>query len=273
MSTTTTQFYNGQTLTSSALPIQVMNEAMQSIIAISLGILAGYKIPATLVQGSNEATVASTTGLAAGFVIQDTTGNIPSGTTILGISGPTIIVMSNLATGSGQETVIISDFIRLNTMVRNSWQTQGAPAWGIADDIVSFQCTEEDNDYNKVRDALNVLNDGVSLIRQFEYTRVWRVALVVRGPNSLDNVRLIKSAIQLDFIHDILALLNLYLMPNLPNGIRVPELKDNQWWERVDIAFTFYEQVNESIVIPSVASVEISTSDKNGVQSDIVVTA
>jgi hypothetical protein len=273
MGTTSTLFQNGQTLTSSALTLRLINFIFQETIAVLLGILVEYEIQATLVQGSNEATVISTTGLAAGFVIQDQTGNIPSGTTILGISGPTTIIMSNLATADAQETVIISDLVRLNTMVRNSWQTQGAPAWGVTDDIVSFQCTEEDNEYNKVRDALNVANDDVSLLRTMEYTRVWRVALVVRGPNSLDNVRLIKSSIQLDFIHAILAEFNLYLMPSVGNGVRVPELQDGQWWERVDISFQFYEQVNETIVIPSVASVPITTSNQNGVQSDIVVTA
>ena len=160
-----------------------------------------------------------------------------------------------------------------NYGVRTAWQTQGAPAWTITDDIVFIECTEDDGEYNKIRDSLLTTNDNVSVTKNFEYTRIWRVMFVARGPNSFDNVRLIKSSLLLDFINDTLAASNLYLVTALGNGIRVPELVEGQWWERVDLAIQFYEQVNESIVIPSVASVEISTSDKNGVQSDIVVTA
>lgn len=159
-----------------------------------------------------------------------------------------------------------------NYAVRTAWQTYGAPAYGITDDIVSIQCTEDNGEYNKIRDSLIAQNNSTSVSVNFEYTRIWRVALSVRGPNSFDNVRLIKSGLLLDFIHDTLAASNLFLVTTLNNGVRVPELENGQWWERTDVAFQFNEQVNESIVIPNVASVEVTINTENGVQSDIVVT-
>jgi hypothetical protein len=74
-----------------------------------------------------------------------------------------------------------------------------------------------------------------------------------------------------DFPHDTLAGSNLYLVPDTTTPDRNPELFESQWWERWDWAAIFNEQVNESITIPKVATIQVigTTSDKQNFNASI----
>ena len=156
-----------------------------------------------------------------------------------------------------------------SSAVRVAWQTEGAPAWTIGQDVISFQCVEEDSEYDKIRDrAYSALIGGTQLSVNYEYTRVWRITLTVRGPNSFDNTRLIRSALLLPWVHDTLAPNSLYLVPRLVSPTRYPEKFSGQWWEVVHFSFLVNEQVNESIIINTVASVEVIANNPTGVIFD-----
>jgi hypothetical protein len=159
-----------------------------------------------------------------------------------------------------------------NSFVRIGWQITGIPAWNIDQDILSFRCVEEDNDYDKIRNA-NRTNLGLDLIKaNYEYTRVWRVTLVFRGPNSFDNARLVRAALLLDWTHDTLAQSNLYVVPAIQSPLRIPELHNGQWWEVINLSFLINEQVNETIAINAVNSTEVILNKASGVVADITVT-
>jgi len=161
-----------------------------------------------------------------------------------------------------------------NTTVRIAWQVEGAPAWGITDDLVFVEALEEDGVYNKLRDMYPQSSGSPNYINvQFEYTRIWRVIFIARGPNSMDNIRLIKSGLlQAEFVYGTLSDSNLYLMPEIGNAIRAPELKQGRWWERTDLHVIVYEQINETLQTGTVKSIEIIGYDDKGQIFDITAT-
>jgi hypothetical protein len=155
--------------------------------------------------------------------------------------------------------------------VRQAWQSAGAPAWKIDENIISIRCTLESNWYDKVRDVITTKNSDISVISNIEYTRVWSIRFIGYGPNIFDMIRLVRSALLLDWTHDTLAVSSLYVMTELGTPVRNPELFEGQYWERTDLAIELYEQVNETLVAPSIASVEVLLETKDGIQKDFVI--
>lgn len=277
-------FPNGRTLTTTALTTDETQALFQQITCFIFGITNKLPFLVTLVRGSNQVTFPSVTGIAVGYKINDTpgiafgtgnygnggygsTGNIPANTTITGIVG-NVVTMSHAALADSTQFVFVTDPIAGAT-VRQAWPTKGAPAYGITDNVSFVSTTEVDDWYNKVPDETTTVNlDGsVSILK--EYTRVWRVHWELRGPTSYDRARLLKTTMQFDFIRDMVAPFNLYLVPNVGNPGRSPEHFEGQWWERSDLAMHFNEQVNESIVTPTVTSIEIIVETAKGVVLDI----
>lgn len=280
---TSTTFPNGQTLVSSALTPNDINSLLQPLLCQMLGITANLSVGAVLTEGSNQVQVTDTTGLADGYEITDNGyglggfgeggfglgGNIPQGTVITAIVAG-VVYMSNAATGATSEIVFVSSPAS-NTAVRVSWQTSGSPAWTIGDDVLFFECVLVDDDYDKTLDEWLTPNDDTTVTRTRAYTRVWNIHIVGRGPNAFDRVRLVKSALYLDFVHDTLATSNLYLIPKLAASIRSPELFEGRWWEVTNQSFRMNEFVTETMNINTVASVEVIVEDSTGVLLDFTV--
>jgi hypothetical protein len=160
---------------------------------------------------------------------------------------------------------------RFNDLVRLDWPTGGQPAYLITDDICFLRNVVSDDPYNRVRDKASDFNDGVTNKETFTYTRVWKTSFTVVGPNSLDNARLIKSALFLDFPLDALALQNLFIISDIADPIRAPELFDGQWWERVELEARMNEAVTETIFTPAIASAQIIVADEFGNSATIQV--
>ena len=231
-----------------------------------LGLTANLQLLCSMTNQSNQLETPLTfANLAAGFQVVDE--NIPAGTVIESIeaSGQSLLItLSNLATANVTELVAFFD-PAYNTRVRTSWQQKGSPGFGIVNDNLFLQCVLDSNPYN-IRDEEWVPNpvDKFTMLKNRQYTRRWRVSFVAYGPNAFDSIRLISSMLLEDFPHDILAGSNLYLIPDLQTAVRNPELFESQWWERVDFAAFFLEEVSESITKRNVNQIPIigSTSDK-----------
>lgn len=266
---TITQFQNGQTLTSSALTVDQINVIFQLLTTQILGIVADLELPCEVLVNSPVITTPIVqANIGASFIV---VGNgIPFGTTILSLTAQGesfLITLSNNATATALEDVSFYNSAA-NTSVRISWQQKGAPAFAITDTTIFLQCVPEAGNYN-VRDETwqNVSSDNSILIKNRVYTRQWRVRFVAYGPGAFDSVRLIRSMLLEDFPHDTLALTNLYLVPDTDSPVRNPELFEGQWWERVDYSAVFLEQVNESITITRVASVQVIGTTSNPVEN------
>lgn len=282
-------FPDGKVLTSSALSVDDMNSLMQQVICFCFGITNNKPVNGIVILGNNVVAVDDLNGVAVGYKVKDVASGfgigqfglsgyggpsvIPDGTTITAIDqNAKTITLSKVPTGNANEVLFITDPLA-GSLVRQSWPTSGAPAYGINDNITFVRCTEVSNSYDRVKDEGYDVNDAVSGLLEIEYTRVWNVFCELRGPTAYQRGTILKSAMQLEFILALLAQANVYVVPDIAPPIRLPELFESKWWERADINIDFNEQVNESIVIPTVASVEVSVSNSNGVELDFVVEA
>lgn len=151
-------------------------------------------------------------------------------------------------------------------VVRTSWVQQGQPSQTIDEDVVYIRAIEVDDQYNRVRDVTY----PDPLIELTQYTRVWEVHWTVYGPNSFDHARMIRSGLFTQAIHDQLAP-QLYLVTDPSAPLRVPELQDDQWWERVDFNARFNEFVTESRTSQSVVSTEVIVDTAAGTILDVTV--
>lgn len=146
--------------------------------------------------------------------------------------------------------------------VRIGWEQQGQPFQQISEDVVYLRCYEIDTQYNRVRD-LSYQNSPV-FTEKWNYTRAWETCWTIYGPNSFDNSRLVRSSLFLQGIRDQFAAAQLYWVSDPAAPVRVPELMDSQWWERVDFKARFYEFVTESNNPNYVESVEVNLYDNFG---------
>lgn len=267
----TQTFPNGQTLNSSALTDDEITSIMQQATCSCFGLSNNLTFSCNLVQNQNTVVLQGIDGIEIGYLVTDATNLLPAKTTVTAIAN-NVVTLSNAPTASLANTTIFVSNPIAGRLVRKAWPSDGAPAWKQGDDVAFVRCTEIDDWYNKVRDQGAEPNDAVSGLLVTEYTRVWRVFWEVRGPNSYTRASLLKSAMQLDFIHDSLAASNLYLRPDVSNPTRAPELEDGRWWNRTDLEMVFYEQVNESIVTSTVASIEVKVYNDAGLQLDLEVT-
>jgi hypothetical protein len=104
------------------------------------------------------------------------------------------------------------------------------------------------------------------------WTRIWQATFSLYGPNGFDRARLLKSAMTLDFTHDTLLASNLIVVPEFTATTRAPELFEGQWWDRSDVRLKLYELVTETLVVPSMASVETKFYTEHGLLADITKT-
>jgi hypothetical protein len=152
--------------------------------------------------------------------------------------------------------------------VRTEFPEDGQPAWEIEEEVGFVAAFIEPDPYANIRDEGIDANDADSYTKTTIYTRVWRVEMALYGPDSADRIRQIHSCMFLGFVHDTLAASNLYLQTDFPQPRRAPELYAKQWWPRWDFEVQMNEQVTETLVQPSMASVELIIVDATGVILD-----
>lgn len=249
---------NGDVYTSTALVPQSMDTTFQLLTTQMLGIAADLSLQCGLVAGSNVLTTPLVlVNLAPGFFA---VGNgIVFGSYITGLAGAgtnLLITLNNDSTISGVESIGFYDPVSYSK-VRISWQTEGSPAFAVTDDVIFIRCIEDIDTYSHVRNETWVYNNNNTATRTRVYTRSWNVAFRAYGPNSFDTIRLIKSMLLENWSHDTLAALQLYLNTEMSTPLRVPELFEGRWWEAVDFNVDLLEQVNETLVLSTVASVEV----------------
>lgn len=169
--------------------------------------------------------------------------------------------------------------VKTYSKVRVGWQTDGQPAFDLINNTVFVRCTEEDDEYNRIRDEEQAdfgVEPSIQVQLTTKYTRVWRVFWTIYGPDSYDNARIIRSALYTQAIHDLIEYgfsgygqlglgqggyggdgVPLFLVTDASAPRRVPELKDGRWWERVDFDCQFNEAVTEAVLVNAVSSTEV----------------
>lgn len=134
--------------------------------------------------------------------------------------------------------------------VRIAWETNGAPSWGIDDDVVFIRITPIDDTLTRHQDIIYNQKDSATASKETGYTRVHKIDWTLYGPNSYDNADLIRFNIFAEEYSNKLALNNLFLITDVPMPTRLPELFNSQWWERTDFSATFNELVVRRTEVP-----------------------
>ena len=269
----------GQTLTSTALTQPQMQAIFVQTTANVLGLAMNLALTAATTASSQVITVANPGSLAVGFqvsgpgipVAPTPPGVQPIAVTITAISG-TSVTLSLPATATASAATLLFTNPVANTAVRTVWQQTGAPAWGITDDVAFVRCVEESSAFADFQRDQGITQTGQAVTLTREYTRVWSVSWDAYGPNAFDNLRLLKSALLLEVTSEPLSASNLYVETDVPLTHYVPELQDGQWWARATFTAKFYEQVTETIVNATDASLQIILVPPVGPEINIPVT-
>ena len=156
--------------------------------------------------------------------------------------------------------------------VRVSYPPEGQPAWKVTDNICFVSVFERDGEYNKPRNVIMEALDADNANQETTYTRILEVLWTFYGPLSFDNARKVKDGVFLELNRETLAGSNLYLVPSSPNPVRIPEVYQGQWWERVDLRMLFNEQVVVNLTVPYLKSSEITVVREDGDDTVIEVT-
>lgn len=141
----------------------------------------------------------------------------------------------------GETAAITSDIIKKpDKFIRWRYPESGAPDWKVGDDILFLSLVEADDDYAKQRDSQYRADNG-TVYRDTARTRVWELQATAYGRKSYELANLLKDGFFYESVQHRLSRCGVFLVPNLPTCIRIPELFAGKWWDRWDITLRFNE--------------------------------
>lgn len=146
------------------------------------------------------------------------------------------------------------------SQIRKKYPSSGAPDWGIDEDIIFLNVSEKKDTIGELVDTIpETINGDVILHRA--RTRVWYTQFTCYGPSACDTANLIKDAAFRQPVKRLLSKSGVFLVPDMPNAMQVPELFASQWWQRWDLTLTFnelYRPADENV--GSIESANITTN-------------
>jgi hypothetical protein len=130
-----------------------------------------------------------------------------------------------------------------------------APGWNRNEDVCFVYSLPLNNSYNMLRDTNYIDEGGMDLTALDEHTDTHRMEFVNYGPHAYDCARDIRDGLFLPSIRRLLALSHFALVTDVPAIMRVPELIDGVWWNRVDVQATFNEFVRRPYDMPTLQKI------------------
>lgn len=145
--------------------------------------------------------------------------------------------------------------------VRINWPQDGAPSFGIAEDVCFISVTPIDTSYaHQVQtdySELDTDNANVNLT----YSAGIRVGWVLYGPSSFDDAALIWSKLFAISTKDTLAKNNLAMVTDVSQPIRTPELFNSQWFNRASLYANFNELVIRRSSVPYLNTANVQVEE------------
>jgi hypothetical protein len=154
--------------------------------------------------------------------------------------------------------------------VRVSWQKEGQPAFAITDNVCFLRVTEADGQINRQREPIQAEKDADYCTMNMQYTRLVRVDWLFYGPTSYDDAQDVRDKMLYQAHHDKLALLNVFLVPDVQAPRRTPEQFQGQWWERTDLTMYFNEHVKREEDIAYIKSAVITLKMDTGAADRVI---
>ena len=155
--------------------------------------------------------------------------------------------------------------------VRWSWPIQGAPAFGINDNIVFLKIYDIASTMTAQREDKYSQESGLSNMAT-SYTRTLRLDCIFYGPDSWENATTIRNKMFWQEHHDTLARSNIYLVPKFDPPRRIPELWQGQWYDRSDLSLTYNNLVVFNREVPYIEKVPVGVYDRNGLKFETEIT-
>jgi hypothetical protein len=118
-----------------------------------------------------------------------------------------------------------------------------APDWDRMEDVCFIYALPYDDPYNKQRNRRNIYIEGPDMIQLDEHTNVHNMLFVNYGPNAYEDARKIRDGMFRNPIRRLLRRNHFALVTDIAAPRRVPELYNNEWWNRVDVNVIFNEFV------------------------------
>lgn len=163
-----------------------------------------------------------------------------------------------------------------NSGVRNTYPTQGQPAWKIDQNIVFIGIKPVDNQYDLLRDISYapqpiVTGQQAASDQSTVYTRVMQVDWVVYGPDSFDLADTIRYGILTSETLATLQAVEVAPLTEIPAPVRAPELFDGQWWERSDVRAYFNVLTTRTATVPYLEAANIEVYTEKGLYGIIEI--
>lgn len=134
--------------------------------------------------------------------------------------------------------------------VRQTWPTQGQPAWAITDDVAFIRVAPAPDPYTLAKNAAYSVANPTTANRNVQYTRVHEIQFTFYGPNGYNNADKVQAGLFAPASKEYMAKKNLYLMTDVDTPTRLPELYNEQWWDRTDFRASYYENVIRASTVP-----------------------
>lgn len=142
--------------------------------------------------------------------------------------------------------------------VRFAWPTSGSPGWSIDEDIVFLRITPQDDRIARIFDTVFNTEDSDYALKETGYTRVHKVDWTLYGPNAYDNADKIRFKVLSKEYFEDFKVNNLFLITDVTMPVRLPELFNGQWWERVDFQASYNELVVRRSQLPYFVGTDIN---------------
>lgn len=154
--------------------------------------------------------------------------------------------------------------------VRISWPIGGAPAFKATDNVAFLKVYEVPSPISVQREEefAQVGSPAVSTMKM-GYSRTLQINWIFYGSAGWDNSLKVANGLFYQENHDVLALNNLYMVPDFQPAKRVPELFQGMWYERMDLNILFNEKVEISRELHNIETVEIIVEDYSGIKATI----
>lgn len=149
--------------------------------------------------------------------------------------------------------------------VRQAYQGQSQPAWGIDENVAFIHVSQKDDAYDKKRNYSWYTGYGPTDSRQtVNYTRVIQVDWSIYGPSCFDNADALRNGILLEQIRNIMSAHDIYPLTDIAAPRRVPYLFNGQWWDRTDLRAYFNCATTRSSIVPLFSGAHIDIDSAGG---------
>lgn len=154
--------------------------------------------------------------------------------------------------------------------VLNAYQPNSAPFNEQAVNAAYLYLSQIDSNTDKATyTALTPSTPQAGIATQF-YTRIIQCKWTLYGPDSFDLVDAIRNAMMTDAVREPLAVQGVFPMVGISAPTHMPELINNQWWDRSDLNVRFSVYTEHSADQSYFGSASVGIQESGG-DSELII--